>query len=332
MEEVVKACETLADTGNNQLLIVGGAILLVALAVAWLVTGRKLQFKFMVAALGILFGFSLFLVPAATYAQSAPDDCVDAPISANEESVGLGLVDDMSTLALPDADQSIPNTRIYVAILGNDNAPQGDPLDWDTIDLDPDSPGQQTFFSLRHPNNADILCGEVRVSTFGIVSVNLIDPCWNENYDLSLPIPGDYSIDPFTYTAQTQGGDPAPAPATVTITVDPTPDTSIVIAAEDTSTCSFYISETLDILSNDTTSIGTLNPLSIDLNPSLPGRQTSVSLTEDSIVSSASVDNDGIVTLVSDSYSTMPTIYYTVENSEGSVSNIAEIISPNSCE
>ena len=284
----------------------------------------------MIAALGILFGFSLFLAPAVTYAQSAEDHCVETNADTNEDeepATVLGLIDDTGVIQLPDNSQSL----LYIAILGNDTAPNGDPLDWDTVDLDPETAGLQTSIDLPHPDDSDFSCGTIRVSTFGILQIRLQDPCEDSIFS-TLAFSTDLIIAPFTYTAQTVSAVTAPAPATVTVTTQTEAVESVVTAVID-EYCSGIGSPPwiVPLLDNDTTSTGTLDPSSTDLNPSLPGRQTSA--TVDSVdsddVYTITLDNSGNLTVSLDAEEptgSIPIFYYTVENSLGTVSNVGGVM------
>jgi hypothetical protein len=325
MEEVIDACETLADTGNNQLLIIGGALLLVTLAASWLLTGRKVQLKFMVAALGIVFGFSLLMAPVVTYAQSVPDECIEQSEDEqggdedSEPAAVLGLVDDAGVMQVPDNDQMV----LYLAILGNDTAPDDDPIDWDTVDLDPETVGLQTSIDLPHPDDADFSCGTISAGTFGVLQVALQDPCYDTDFN-DLAIPSDFTIAPFTYTVQTVGAVQAPAPATVTITTQ-TEAPEQIVYADSQNVCTIFGPATVDLTNGATTSAGSIDPASVDLNPSLPGQQTSITLPGDNIIT---VDSSGTASVpegVSGGF------YYTISNTNGTISNINYIGFDTSC-
>src|SRR5690606_34031787 len=161
-------------------------------------------------------------------------------------------------------DDENTQTVFYLALLPNDTAPDDDPIDWETIDLDPNTAGLQTSFNLYHPEDGTLICGTVTVGSFGVLVVTLRYTCWDEDILENDTIPSDFTIAPFTYTAQTVGGNPAPAPATVTILVVAGPEPGVVVAQNDQDggvggSCSFE-GFTLNLVSNDSTTAGTIDP------------------------------------------------------------------------
>ncbi len=322
----------LADTGVNQTILLAIGSILLCAAVGFLYLQKRFGIKSLVL-LFAMFGLTLFAaLPATSYAQTAGD----CPPAAQDEDSGsspqvLSLVNDQGVLQRPSGgDGGSPQTYLHLAILANDNALAGDPIDWTTIDLDPNTAGQQTSLSLTHPSDATYSCGSITVSSFGILEISLNIRCYNESFD-ELTIPGDYAIPPFTYTAQTLGGNPAPAPATVTILVVAEPEPGVVFAQDDQESagggCSFE-GFTLNLVANDSTTTGTIDPTTVDLNPGLPGLQKTVTLDYQASVFQASVDNSGVVTVtrLSGIDADPPTFYYTVQNTNGDVSNVATIL------
>lgn len=318
------------------------AIIFMALAGGLFLIKRRYKLKLLGIMLSLLVGTSLIVAPLSTvYAQTA-EECV--PDSSDEGGQVLGLVDDS---------MSVPGEGNYLlAILNNDNAPDDDPLDWQTVDLNPALAGQQTSIDALMPNEPGYICGSLSVtSNFGLLAITLLEdcyyelpednPCWEgEDLDLCtyyLPLPEYITLQ---YTADTLSGQPAPAPATVTILIDADTPDSVVMAAEDSGsisgTCDVPINDSviIQILDNDITSSGTLDPTTVDLNPSLPGRQTTVTINASGGIVTATVDNNGNVIITTSGGFVAEaggiSFYYTVENSNGDTSNIG-VVSFSSC-
>lgn len=308
----------LAETGLNTLHY--GVIALTLFTLS-LVVFKKLSYKPFIAAIAFIFSLNL-LVPYVVSAQSLPEECLLS--DPDNEIISLSLLDDAGVMQLPDGDTFF-STNIYLPILSNDIPPTQDPLDWSTIDLDLNTLGQQTSFSLPHPNDDTYSCGEVSIGSFGILVVELRYECWDEDQLNSLIIPNDFSIPPFNYTVQTLSGLHAPDPAIVTVSVEATPDIGEVIAVDDfIYNCAYPVQ--VSILLNDSTSVGALNTSTVDLNPSLPGQQTSVSIEQNGEVFTAEVNSSGVVTFNSSSgMNCPPDFFYTVRNSNGTLSNVALI-------
>lgn len=316
---------TLTETGTSFLpLILLAAV--VVLSITGLIFYRK---KPPVALLVAAFMFSLSLglvsLSPAVSAQSTPVGCISSSTDDDDSGssgpgVVLGLTDDFGLMQVPNAIDTWTNS--WLAILSNDNPPDGDSYDWSTVDLDPETAGQQTSIESVHPNNDDYVCGGIYVEDFGVLSISLDYLCADEESN-TLPIPSDYAVPLFQYTVQTLGGDPAPQPATVTITTQTDPIISVVTASDDYfGDCSAYNPTGLDILLNDSTTLGALDPLTVDLDLSKPGRQTSVTIMDYVI----SVDSSGELSVIAPpgawDYDLLRG-YYIVASTLGDISNIA---------
>ncbi len=333
----------LADTGVNQTvtLMLSSGIILITFALLFFTRKSHVKYRLLVAVL--VFGFTVLASPASfAYAQSA-DDCTPGTSGngGGENNQTLGLVDDQLTMQFPSDDSwDTVTTYAYYAVLANDSAPTDDPLDWDTIDLDPNTAGRQLSRSFQHPDapvEEDCEIASVAVGTLGVLIITMNYSCSylidedNFIYE-TLVIPSDYQIPQFLYTANTQGGQPAPVPAVVTILAEPNPSAGVVVANNDEWVCTHGSSPWYGNLpDNDTTSVGTINPASVDLNPSLPGLQQSVVATSNlGSTYQLSVDSAGeftidVINMVDGDTATSFTAYYTIQNSAGTVSNVATI-------
>ncbi len=326
----MEACERLVDTGLSQITLLSVGVLVISAALALIFFGNRYSIKTLVLVVGVLFSLTFISSPAISFAQAVEDDC-PTEVDNDEGTAVLSLVDDQGVIQLPDEDSS--TTTIYMAILNNDQHEAGDPIDWETVDLDPDTPGIQSSIALMHPDDEvdDYYCGSITVESFGILSVSLSFNCFDGEFDASLEIPLDYTIAPFAYTAQTLGGTPATAPATVTVIVEADIEASIVLAENDHASefgdCGVFESFSFNVLTNDSTSEGSLVASTVDLNPSRAGVQSSVNIVVDGTVFTASVNGAGLVTVtnVSENGEAPPVFFYTVENSNGGVSNVAAI-------
>jgi hypothetical protein len=332
MEEVIENCEALASTGVNQLLMILGAVLILAIAAAFYFTGRKQKLKFMIAALGILFSFSFMLAPVASYAQSVPEECVEESAGGgqtdedDEEVSSLGLVDDAGNMQLPDSDST--ETTLFMAILTNDTAPEGDSYDWSTLDLNTAVPGLQDSRDIPHPDDATYDCGDITHWGLGVISIQLNYTCSDTDFD-TLTIDSAFTITPFDYIVSTSGAFTPDSPATVTI--DVVSDLGLVISTEGDYDVNGDCQNPLiyNILDNDSTSIGTLDPATIDVDHTTPGIQQSVSFaTSDDFgdyTHTLNVDEDGVISIVSDIPNATPTFFYTVQNTNGDTSQLTPI-------
>ena len=109
---------------------------------------------------------------------------------------------------------------------------------------------------------------------------------------------------------------------TLTITVTPVNDPPV--ANNDSDTTLSDTNVIITVAGNDTDIDGTINPATIDLNPSLAGQQTTMTVTGEGTYS---VNANGTVTfdpLPSFSGTTTP-VNYTIQDDQGGVSNVATI-------
>jgi CshA-type fibril repeat protein len=193
-------------------------------------------------------------------------------------TVTMGFTPVPPPVANPNSAQSLPNlvagdnNFVVIDLVGNDTASGGATLDPSSIDLDPSTPGQQTTFN--DPKGVFELissgpdAGKVRFT-----------PALGVNTDVvSIP----YTInDSFGQTSN---------PATITVEVN------VPAANDDTRTTPFDTPISIDAAANDVTITGrTIDASSIDLDPSTPGQQLSITKPEGVFTLQTSGPNAGQV-------------------------------------
>jgi len=175
-----------------------------------------------------------------------------------------------------------------LSVLANDNDPEGDLM---TISLSP-----------------------VNGPFHGTLTINL-----NGTY-VYKPNPNYYGSDTFAYEVCDNGVPSQCSTAIVFLTITfindrPVANNDIMTTLED-------VPASINVISNDTDIDGTVNPTTVDLDPSTPGIQKSFSTAE----GSWSVDNSGLVTYTPKLYyNGIAILYYTVNDNLGSISNIASL-------
>lgn len=324
-----EACETLAATGNNQLLILGGSVLLILVGLFVL---KKRGFVVKILPIILLLFLGLYSVsPITTYAQSAEDCLLQA---GQEESqspapvTSLTLQDDTSTMQLPDGGN--PTAVHYMTLLVNDTPPSDDPLDWNTLDIDTGQVGIQQSRSILHPDDSAYSCGVIDVLINGMLRIALEYTCY-DNLANPLTIDNDFVIAPFDYTVASENNVTTDSPATVTVSVTATP-AYVVNGVQDSLECE--ASQTIDILANDSTTIGTLDPDTIDLDPNKPGIQQTYSYVHTPVSTpytyTATVVGGGSIIVTTEASTSGMTFFYTVSNTNGNTSQVT-LINGDSC-
>lgn len=334
----------LAQTGVGQiyLMLLGGAAVLIAFILFSKQRGLQWRGVFSLVFAVMMIG-SVVMPIRSLFAQSV-DNC-SAPAAVSGQNGGehtdgavLVLHNDVRTMLFPTESETV--SFAYFSLLENDIAPEGDAINWSTVDIDPITPDVQQYIAFQHPDaptDKECTIASVQHGGFGVLEVYMNYQCsyWDEDLEDSVTfiIPDDYQIPLFSYTATTQSGLPATAPAMVTISTAQSVPEGVVVANEDfLSLCYGATEESIDILENDTTSVGSLVPATIDLDLSLPGIQQQVSYEDQFGSMSASVDNDGILHVAVTGGTFPIPLYYTVQNTNGTVSNITKVYkSINAC-
>jgi CshA-type fibril repeat protein len=219
-----------------------------------------------------------------------------APAAIN---VTVNAPGNTAPIANPDSQTTASNTQISFNITNNDTDSDGN-IDPTTVDLDPDTPGQQT--SRIIPG-----VGSYNVDNTGLVTF--------------IPETGFTGNSTINYTVQDNNGTPS-APAAINITVNP-PVNTPPVANPDSQTTASNTQISFNITNNDTDSDGNINPTTVDLDPDSPGQQTSRIIPG---VGSYNVDNTGLVTFVPETgFTGNSTINYTVQDNNGTPSAPAAI-------
>jgi CshA-type fibril repeat protein len=157
-------------------------------------------------------------------------------------------------VAVNDVATTPEDTPVTINILANDSDVDGT-LVPGTIDLDPNTAGIQTTFTV--PGQGTLTVNP----TTGIVTFT---PVLNFN---GVTTPVTYQV--------CDNGTPLPSQcATATITVTVTPVNDPPAANDDTATTLEDTPVNISILANDTDVDGMIDPATVDLNPGLPGFQT----------------------------------------------------------
>ena len=110
--------------------------------------------------------------------------------------------------------------------------------------------------------------------------------------------------------------------STISVTVTPVNDSPV--ANPDTKSTAENTPVTFNVTANDTDVDGTIDVLSVDLNPAVSGRQITFTVAGQGAYM---VDNSGVVTFtpVANFSGTATPVNYTVNDNNGAVSNITTI-------
>lgn len=208
-------------------------------------------------------------------------------------TITVNAVNDLP-VATDDNSTTPQNTPVTLNIITNDTDPDGT-VDGDAIDLNLLLPFQQTSITTLSGTFEVISPGVVRFTPLFIFT-------------------GSASV---TYTVNDNEGGTSNT-ATITINVTPNEDP---VATNDTGVTNEDVSVGISILDNDTDD-GTINAASVDLNPALILRQTSVTVTGGTFT----VDNSGQVAFVpTTGFNGNAVASYTVNDTQGGQSNTATI-------
>jgi gliding motility-associated-like protein len=196
-------------------------------------------------------------------------------------------------VANADALQGNEGSVITANIVSNDKDSDGS-INTATVDLNPLTPALDQSFSITG--------GTISVDLSGVLTFT--------------PNAGFSGSTSFTYTVQDNDGATSNA-ATVTIAINKRP-----VANNDAASTTQGSSVSFNILSNDTDADGTINPASVDLNPSTPALETSLSNSNGTY----SVNPSGLLTFTpSSGFGGSASITYTVKDNLGATSNQATI-------
>lgn len=199
-------------------------------------------------------------------------------------------------VAVDDAGTTPENTPVGVIVTDNDTDPDGS-IDPGTVDLDPASAGIQNTFTATN--------GDFSVDATGLVT-----------FAPSLGFSGSESVD---YTVMDNSGAVSNV-ATLTITVNNVNESPV--AVNDSGGTDEDVSVNIGLVSNDTDGDGTIEPSTVDLDPSLAGIQNSLTNAQGSF----SVNASGLLTFApAANFNGPASITYTVQDNEGATSNVATV-------
>ncbi len=189
-----------------------------------------------------------------------------------------------------------------LAVTANDTDADG-AIDPATVDLDPDIPGRQTTVSVTGQG------------TF------VADDAGNVTFTPEVGLTGFTGVATISYTVQDdQGAVSNPAAITVIVTGG---GNQRPVAVDDQATTASNTPVTLSVTANDRDPDGTINPATVDLDPSLPGQQIAMRVPAQGIFNA---DAAGNVTFAPEAgFTGISTIAYTVMDDQGAPSNPASI-------
>lgn len=200
----------------------------------------------------------------------------------------------------------IEDTPLVFNVLTNDSDPDGTVMA-NSVDLDPSVAGRQTTFTVT---------GEGTYSA---------DNAGNVTFTPVLNFNGQTTPVPYIITDNQGLSSDVSVPGMISITVTAVNDAPV--AVNDVITAPSNSDVTVSLLSNDSDVDGTINPASVDLNPSFPGIQNTIFITGEGTYT---VDNSGLLT-----FQPLPafvgpvtatTLFYTVNDDQGATSNIASLV------
>jgi gliding motility-associated-like protein len=242
---------------------------------------------------------TLQFVPAANFngtvtIQYTVEDNVNAVSNIADVVITINSVNS-TPIANDDSGSANENVTVNISLLTNDSDVEG--LNAATVDLNPALAGQQTTLSLAS--------GAASVNASGVLQ---FVPTANFNGTVNL----QYTVN------DSNGATSNTADVVITISSVNTPP----VATNDAGSANENVTVTISILANDTDDTG-LNVNSVDLNPSMGGRQTSVSLAS----GTASVNSSGVLQFVpAANFNGTVNIQYTVEDNNNAVSNVADVV------
>ena len=296
-------CAELAKTGANYyLLIIGIFIMLVLNLLAIIIFKKRSKHKFVV---GLSIIIILLMFPFNVFAQenTVCDHSINTSGNTSGNSGGSGQI--INTVsAVNDGPFQVGTSSdniLLINIINNDSAGSSN-FDFDTLDLDPSTPDIDDYYSF----NNGIIAASIENMGSGTIS-----------FSPRMAQPGDVFTLP--YTIRSVDGLTTNI-ANITVNVE-----DWVAQGDVLETCNYPDPTPVVVTDNDFHASG-INVATVDLDPTTPGRQTTYTSSKGITFT---VDNLGAVqyTLPSleDRGQFYDTIFYTVENNDGGVSNIAPI-------
>ncbi|NEP94018.1 MAG: tandem-95 repeat protein, partial [Okeania sp. SIO2G4] len=212
-------------------------------------------------------------------------------------STDIAIISNQPPVANNDNGTTLKNQPVTINITDNDNDIDGN-IDPSTIDLDPDTPGEQKTRVIPEQGTFEI------------------DDNGNVTFTPEPDFVGEATI---PYTVNDNDGELSNS-ANITIAVINTPP----VATNDNANTGVNIPVTFNISENDTDSDGTLDLTTVDLDPNTEGRQTTFT---QQAQGTFEIDDNGNITFtpVADFLGEVTPITYTVADNNGDLSNTAEI-------
>ncbi len=239
------------------------------------------------------------LDPQRTTQNGTRDIIYDAAASTQDD-INTTLDLNQVPIARDDLASTLPNTAVVVNVLSNDTDPDGNTtIDVETVDLNPDIAGIQTSRQIS-------AVGLFSTRTDGAV---LFDPLGSFAGVATI----DYTVSDFFQGLSNR--------ASIRVTVPNTPP----VAAADVANTPVETPVQLAVLLNDSDINGaqTINPASIDLEPTLVGLQTRVEIVGQGVFQTAPV---GLVVFTpATGFSGLVSVEYVVADFNGGISNPATI-------
>ncbi len=220
------------------------------------------------------------------------------PTEAPETTPTPVVVTNQPPVATDDSDTTPLDTPVTLSAIANDSDPDGT-IDPATVDLDPNTPGRQTTFTV--PGEGTFTADDLGNVTF-------------------TPELGFTGVSAIPYTVQDDLGATS-NPATITITV--VAANQPPVATDDSDTTPLDTPVTLSAIANDSDPDGTIDPATVDLDPNTPGRQTTFTVPGEGTFTA---DDLGNVTFTPElGFTGVSAIPYTVQDDLGATSNPATI-------
>ena len=202
-----------------------------------------------------------------------------------------------------DATTTPVNTPVTLDVIANDNDPDGQ-INVVTLDLDPDQPGIQTTYTV--PGK-----GTFVINNNGEVEFTPV-----QNFTGLVQIP---------YIVKDDQGNSPIEPAIIKVTVGDA--NQAPTAVKDVRNTPKNTPITFNPLTNDTDPNGdALNPASIDLDPTQAGIQTTTTIAGQGTFVVNPTTGEITFTPFPEFTGTVSSIFYTVQDNSGAISNTAEIV------
>ncbi len=242
-----------------------------------------------------------------------PDDPTDDTITYTPDAGFSGTDTFTYTITDPAGNTDTATVTVVVtneapvAVDDNETTAEATPVDIDVLDNDSDpNTDPLTITIATNPGN-------------GTVQINNNDTPDDPTDDTVIytPDPGFSGTDTFTYTITDPIGNTDTA--TVTVAVAQTP-----LAEDDLATTVPNVSVTLNVPGNDSDPDGDIDPTTVDLDPSTPGLQSTLTIPGQGVFT---VDDTGLVTFTpAPNFTGVVSIPYTINDNDGLTSNIAQIV------